>query len=87
MGVQLPPWEKEELITFLRKILDVFAWCAYETFGLDPNFICHHSNVNSSVIPNKQPPRRSSKEYFEAVKDEVIKLKRAREIKEVFYPE
>ena len=37
--------------------------------------------------PKKQPPRRSSKEHSNAVKDKVMKLKQARAIKEVFYPE
>ena len=54
---------------------------------MDLNFICHHLNVNLMVTPKKQPPQRSSKEHAEAVKEEVIKLKRAGEIKEVFYPE
>ena len=44
-------------------------------------------NVNPFFLPKKQPLRRSSKEYFDAVKEEVIKLKRVRAIKEVFYPE
>ena len=54
---------------------------------MDPNFICHHLNVNLSVIPKKQPPRRSSKDHADAVNDEVIKLKQVGAIKEVFYPE
>ena len=66
--------------------MDVFAWNAYEALGVDPNFICHHLNVSLSVTPKKQPPRRSSKEYYDAVKDEVTKFKRAGAIKEVFYP-
>ena len=87
VGVQLPPLEKEELVTFLRKNIDVFAWSAYEAPGVDSNFICHHLNVNPSVTPKKQPHWCSSKEHFDAVKEEVVKLKRARAIKEVFYPE
>ena len=31
--VQLPPREKEELIVFLRKNIDVFVWNAYEAPG------------------------------------------------------
>ena len=83
----MPPLEKEELVTFLRKNIDVFAWSAYEAPGVDSNFICHNLNVNPSVTPKKQPPWCSSKEHFDAVKEEVVKLKRARAIKEVFYPE
>ena len=75
VGVQLPPREKEELVVFLRKNVDVFAWSAYETPGVDPNFICHHLNVNPSITPKKQLPRRSSKEHSDVVKEEVTKLK------------
>ena len=84
---QLPPQEKEELIEFFRRNIDVFTWSAYETPGVDPNFICHHLNVNPSVTPKKQPPRRSSKDHSNAVKGDIIKLKQAEAIKEVFYPE
>ena len=54
---------------------------------MDPEFICHHLNVNPLVVPKKQPLRRPSKEHAEAVRDEVAKLKQAEAIKEVFYPE
>ena len=65
----------------------MFAWDACEAPGIDLDFIYHHLNVNPSIAPRKQPPRRLSKDHYEAVKDEVTKLKRARAIKEVFYPE
>lgn len=53
---------------------------------MDSDFICHYLNVNPSVIPRKLSPWRSSKEHSDAVKDEMLKLKRARIINEVFYP-
>ena len=84
---QLPLQEKEELIDFLRGNVNVFAWSAYETPGVDLSFICHHLNVNPSVTPKKQLLRHSSKDHSDAVRDEVTKLKQARAIKEVFYPE
>ena len=87
VGAQLSLQEKEELIEFLRRNIDVFAWSAYEVSRVDPSFICHHLNVNPSVTPKKQPPRRSYKDHSDAVKDEVMKLKQAGAIKEVFYPE
>ena len=83
---QMPLLEKEKLVDFLRKNVDVFAWYAYEAPGVDPNFICHHLNVNPSITPRRQPPRRPSKEHVEAVKNEVTKLKQVGAIKEVFYP-
>ena len=66
--------------------MDVFAWSAYGALKVDPNFIFHHLNDNPTVISKKQPPRRFSKENTEAVKEEVMKLKRAVAIKEVFLP-
>ena len=53
---------------------------------MDPNFICHHLNVNPSITPKKQSPRRPSKEHADAVRDEVMKLKQVGAIKKVFYP-
>ena len=67
--------------------MDVFVWSAYEASRVDPNFICHHLNVNPSVTPKKQPPWHSSRDHSDVVKDEVMKLKQAGAIKEVFYPE
>ena len=87
IGSQLPHQEKEELIEFLRRNIDVFAWNAYEALGVDPDFICHHLRVDPLIAPRKQPPRRPFKEHAEAVREEVTKLKQAEAIKEVFYPE
>ena len=87
VGSQLPPREKEGLIGFLRKNIDVFAWDAYDAPRIDPNFICHHLNVNPTATPKKQPPQRPSKEHANAISDEVRKLKQVGTINEVFYLE
>ena len=87
VGAKLPPQEKEELVEFLKRNIDVFAWDAYDALGIDPDFICHHLNVNPSITPKKQSPRRPSIEYAEAIREKVTKLKRAGTIKEVFYLE
>ena len=87
VGAQLPPQEKEELLVFLKRKIDVFAWDAYEAQGVDPNCIYHHLNVNPSITPKRQPPRHLYKEHADAVRDEVMKLKQAGAIKEVFYLE
>ena len=83
----MPSQERQKLIEFLRKNVDVFTWNSYKAPGVDPSFICHHLNVNPSVIPKKQPPRHSSKEHSDVVKVEVTKFKQAGAIKEVFYLE
>ena len=87
VGSELPSQEKETLIDFLRQNVDVFALDAYEAPGVDPDFICHHLNVSPTVTPKKQPPRGPLKEHADAVREEVIKLKKAGAIKEEFYPE
>ena len=87
VGAQLPLQEKEELVEFLRRNVDVFAWDAYEVRGLDPKFICHRLNVDPSVTPKKQPPQRSSNEHVEAINSEIVKLKQAGAIKDIFYPQ
>ena len=87
IGAQMPLLEKEQLVDLLNRNVDVFAWDAYEAPGVDPNFICHHLNINPSITPRRQPSRRPSKEHVEAVKNEVTKLKQAGVIKEVFYPQ
>ena len=80
----MPAHEKQALIEFLRDNVDVFAWDACEAPRIDPDFIYHHLNVNPAITPRKQPPRCSSKNHYEAVKEEVTKLKRIGAIKEVF---
>ena len=74
------------MVEFLKMNVDVFMWSAYKAPGVDPSFICHHLNVNPSVTPKRQLPWHSSKDYSDTVKDEVMKLKQAGAIKEVFYP-
>ena len=83
----MPHQEREELIEFLKRNIDVFAWNAYEALGVDPEFICHHLKVNLLITPRKQPLRHPSKEHTEAIREEVTRLKQAGAIKEVFYPE
>ena len=56
VGIQLPVEDKKQLVDFLKGNLDVFVWSAYEAPGVNPEFICHHLNVNSKVTLKKQLP-------------------------------
>ena len=67
IGSQLPQQERKELIKFLRQNINVFAWSTYEAPKVDPEFICHHLNVNPLIAPKKQPPRRPSIEHAKAI--------------------
>ena len=75
VGAQLPLLEKKQLAEFLRKNANMFTWNACEAPKVDPNFIFHHLNVNPSITPKKQPPRRPSREHAEAIRNEIAKLK------------
>ena len=78
VGSQLPHQEREELVEFLKRNIDIFAWNTYEAPGVDPDFICHYLNVNPLTAPKKQLPRCPSKKHAEAVRQEVTKLKQVR---------
>ena len=52
---QMPLLEREQLVDLLRRNVDVFAWNTYKAPGVDPNFICHHLNVNPSITSKRQP--------------------------------
>ena len=75
VGAQLPLLEKEQSAEFLRKNVNMFAWNACEARKVDPNFICHHLNVNPSITPKKQPPRHPSRKHAEAIRNKIAKLK------------
>ena len=82
----MPHQKREELIEFLKRNIDVFAWNAYEAPRVDPEFIYHHLKINLLITPRKQPLQCPSREHAEAVREEVTRLKQAGAIKEVFYP-
>ena len=76
-----------EMLLLLVQNVNVFAWSPYEVPGVDPEFIVYKLNVDPLFPPNKQKPRRLTKEHVKTVKQEVKKLKEARAINEVFFLE
>lgn len=50
---KLPLDDKEKLVNFLKKNLDVFAWSAYKAPRVDPEFICYRLNMNPKAILRK----------------------------------
>ena len=79
--------DKVEMLLFLMQNIDVFAWSPYEVLGVDLEFIVHKLNVDPSFPLKKQRLKRSAKEQVEIVNQEVGKLKEARAIKEIFFPD
>ncbi|XP_028071749.1 uncharacterized protein LOC114274078 [Camellia sinensis] len=86
LGTSLTVGEKEQLLALLRKHIEVFAWSAYDTPGLDPNYACHRLNVQLGAQPVIQKSRRSSAQHTDAVIEDVDKLLAAGVIREVQYP-
>ena len=72
IGTKLPLDEKEELVRFLKRNLDVFTWSAYEAPGVVLEFICHSLNVNLKAVlgyqrdflPRMVSQKSSCKEEF-----------------------
>ena len=42
---------KQDLVQFLKKSKDVFAWNREDMSGIDPSVITHHLYVSSSYKP------------------------------------
>ncbi|XP_050241072.1 uncharacterized protein LOC126689967 [Quercus robur] len=87
VGADLEGGIKENLVQFLRKNVDVFAWSHEDMPGIDPNVITHRLNVCLSSKPIRQKKRVFAPERENAIKDEVQKLIAAKFIREVYYPD
>ena len=73
------------MLLFLVQNVDVFAWSSYKVPRVDPEFIVHKLNVDSSFPPKKQKPSISAKEHVEVIRSEVRRLREARAIRETFF--
>ena len=87
VGVDLEERTKQDLVRFLKKSIDVFAWSHEDMLGIDPSVISHHLNVCPSTKPVRQKKRVFALEREIAIKEEVQKLTGANFIQEVHYPD
>jgi hypothetical protein len=64
-GAHLNPEEEKELIQFLNKNKDVFAWSAKDLQGIDRDIIKHALETDEKIAPKKaetsKNDRRKSK--------------------------
>ena len=51
IGTNLSPRMKEEIVSFLKSDLDIFAWSHEDMLGIPASLIQHHLNVD----PGKKP--------------------------------
>ena len=85
VGADLEEKIKKDLIHFLKKNIDVFAWSHENMPGIDPSVITHRLNVCPSSKPVWQKKRVFAPERDNVIKDEVQKLIVAKFIREVYY--
>ena len=71
VGVDLEGKIKEDLVQFLKKNIDVFAWSHEDMPGIDPSIITHRLNVCPSFKPVRQKKWVFALERNNAIKDEV----------------
>ncbi|XP_030955724.1 uncharacterized protein LOC115977839 [Quercus lobata] len=87
IGTGMKEKARQDLIQFLRKSIDVFAWSHDDMPGIDPSVITHRLNVYPFFKPIRQKKRVFAPERDKAIKEEVQKLTTAKFIKEVYYPD
>ena len=87
IGADLEGKIKKDLIRFLKKNIDVFAWSHEDMPGIDPSVITHSLNIYPSSKPVRQKNRVFAPERDNAIKEEVHKLTLAKFIREVYYPD
>ena len=85
VGADLEEKIKKDLVQFLKKNIDVFAWSHEDMLGIDPSVITHRLNVYPSSKPVWQKKRVFAPERDNAIKDEVQKLMVVKFIREVYY--
>jgi hypothetical protein len=86
IGVHLNLEEENELIQFLNKNKDVFAWSAKDLQGVDRDIIEHALETYERIPPKKQKLRKMSEEKVKAVEAQVQRQQDAKVIREVKYP-
>jgi hypothetical protein len=86
IGAHLNPEEEKELIQFLNKNKDVFAWSAKDLQDVDRDIIEHTLETDEKIVPKEQKLRKMSEEKVKPVEAEVQRLQDAEVIREVKYP-
>jgi hypothetical protein len=85
IGAHLTPEEENELIRFLNKNKDVFAWLAKDLQGVDSDIIEYNLKTDEKIPPKKQRLRKMSEEKVKAVEAEVQRHQDAKVIRKVLY--
>ena len=87
IGTSMKEKARKDLIQFLRKSIDFFAWSHDDMPGIDPSVITYRLNAYPCSKPVRQKKRVFAPERDKAIKEEIQKLITAQFIKEVYYPD
>jgi hypothetical protein len=87
LGTKMSPQELVELLEFLDKNSDAFAWSASDLVGVSKEIIEHKLQVNLNMKPKKQKHHKMSEKKVEAVQAEVQRRLDAGFMREVTYPQ
>ena len=68
VGADLEEKTKKDLVCFLRKSIDVFAWSHEDMPDIDPSVITHRLNVHPSSKPVQQKKMVFAPEIDNAIK-------------------
>ena len=71
VGADLEEKIKKDLVCFLRKSIDIFAWSHEDMPGIDPSVITHHLNMYPSSKFVRQKKRVFAPERDNAIKEKV----------------
>jgi hypothetical protein len=87
IGTKAREQDRAELVSFLDKKSDVFAWSTFNLVGVSRHVIEHRLQISLNAKTKKQKLRKMAEEKVQAVKAEVQRLLDASFIREVTYPE
>ena len=87
IGTSMEEKTKQDLVGFLKRTTDVFAWSHEDMSRIDPSVITHHLNVSPSYEPVRQKKRMFTPKQDNAIKGEVYKLVTAEFIRKVYHPD
>jgi LAS superfamily LD-carboxypeptidase LdcB len=87
IGIEANQHDQAELLSFLDKNNDVFAWSTSDLVGVSRDAIEHQLQVRPNAKPKKQKLHKMAKEKVQAVKAEVQRLFDVGFIREVAYPQ
>ena len=73
IGTSIEQKTQQDLVQFLRKSIDVFAWSHEDMPRIDPSVITYRLNMNPSSKPVLQKKRVFVLERDNAIKEEVQK--------------